>query len=78
METILATAFGRVINIQKGESNQLTEAAASIFSAAHENKKTSLVFILMLLSKLNYLQWIPLRIRDTVGPKFSVSYIIYC
>ena len=75
MESILATAFGRVINIQKGESNQLTEAAALFFSAAHENKKTSQFFILMLLSKLNYLQWIPLKMRDTVGPKFSLLLI---
>ena len=27
METILATAFGRMVNIQKGESDELTKAA---------------------------------------------------
>lgn len=51
METILATAFGRVIDIQRGESDQLTEAAATIFSNAHEQKKTSAIYMLMVLSK---------------------------
>ena len=51
METILATAFGRKIDIQRGESDKLTEAAATIFSDTHEQKKSSAVFILVILSK---------------------------
>ena len=32
METILATAFGRQVNVLKGEGDELTEAAAGLFS----------------------------------------------
>ena len=32
METILATAFGRQVNVLKGEGDELTEIAAAIFS----------------------------------------------
>ena len=31
METIVATAFGRVVDIQRGEHDELTDAAAEIF-----------------------------------------------
>jgi cytochrome P450 len=34
METILATAFGRQVNVLKGEANELTKAAAGFFSTA--------------------------------------------
>ena len=37
METILATAFGRQVNVLKGEGDELTEAAAEIF--LHSNTK---------------------------------------
>ncbi len=50
METILATAFGRVINVQQGESSQLTEAAAEIFAGGHEGKPTSQKHLIALLS----------------------------
>ncbi len=33
METILATAFGRVIAVQKGEANSLTKAASAMFKS---------------------------------------------
>ena len=32
METILATAFGRVIDIQRGEADELTKTCTSLFS----------------------------------------------
>ena len=32
MESILAVAFGRIVNIQQGEADELTKAAAGIFS----------------------------------------------
>ena len=38
MESILAAAFGRVINIQRGEADEVTEAAKGVF-AAGRNKK---------------------------------------
>ena len=31
METILSTAFGRQVNVLKGEGDELTEAAAGLF-----------------------------------------------
>ncbi len=34
METIIATAFGRVIDIQGGENDELTNAASNIFQQA--------------------------------------------
>ncbi len=34
METIIATAFGRVIDIQGGENDELTNAASNIFQRA--------------------------------------------
>ena len=50
METILVTAFGRVIDIQRGESSQLTRAAAGMFADAHEGKKTSRRYLATILS----------------------------
>ena len=32
METILATAFGRQVNVLKGEDDELAEAASGLFS----------------------------------------------
>lgn len=51
MEVILSTAFGRVIELQKGQSSQLTEAATTIFCGVQEHKKTSLVYGNVILSK---------------------------
>lgn len=52
METILATCFGRVVAIQKGEQDHLTEIAETIFSNVQEGKKFSTFFFMTLLSKL--------------------------
>ena len=51
METILATAFGRVIDIQRGEADELTKASASLSEAALEGGDT-FDLILLLLSEL--------------------------
>jgi hypothetical protein len=45
METLLAAAFGRVVDIQRGQSDGLTKAAALMFSLIHEGEKTSLMYI---------------------------------
>ena len=48
METILAIAFGRVINLQRGEADQLTEAIHKLFTGLQEGQTLSrdtLVFI---------------------------------
>ena len=52
METVLATAFGRVIDLQRGEADQLTDACATIFSGLQEGKGLSGEFIILLLSEL--------------------------
>ncbi len=51
METIIATAFGRVIDIQGGQNDELTNAADLIFRGAAEGNKTSLAYVLPLTSK---------------------------
>ncbi len=51
MESIFSAAFGRVIEIQKGQSDQITDAAAVIFETSHEKKLSSVVVLIMLLSK---------------------------
>ena len=56
METILSTAFGRVISFQMGEADKLTEAVAAIFAAVREGEnKISLSFIHLLIGKCSYL-----------------------
>ena len=42
METILAIAFGRVINLQRGEADQLTEAIQKMFAGLQEGQTLSL------------------------------------
>ena len=37
METILATTFSRIVEVQRGESDELTEAAVDIFEFARKN-----------------------------------------
>ena len=51
METILATAFGRVINFQKGESDSLFEAVSGLFELLNESSETSASNFIMILSK---------------------------
>ena len=55
METILATAFGRVIDIQRGEADELTKASASISELALEGADT-LDLILVLLSEFCFVK----------------------
>ena len=55
METILATAFGRVIDIQRGEADELTKASASISELAREGADT-LDLILVLLSEFCFVK----------------------
>ena len=50
METILATAFGRTVNVQRGESDQIVEAAYYIFRLSEEGSSFSIAVLLPLLS----------------------------
>lgn len=50
MESILAAAFGRIINIQRGETDEVTKAAKEVFDSG---KNGRVQFCLFLLSKLS-------------------------
>ena len=56
METILATAFGRVIDIQRGESDELTRAVDSIFRGLEEGGSLDRNIIISLISKLQFME----------------------
>ncbi len=51
METILATAFGRSVDIQRGESDQIVDIAKLMFSGSDEKKGLSFLIIMPLLSE---------------------------
>ena len=52
METILATAFGQVVDIQRGKSDDLTRAVDSIFRGMQEGGSFDLSAIISLISEL--------------------------
>ena len=52
METILAAAFGRQVNVLKGEANDLTRAAAGIFKALTGGKVGHIKFAALLSEHL--------------------------
>ena len=51
METILATIFGQVIDIQRGESDELTAAVDSVFRGTVEGQTLNAAVLIMILSK---------------------------
>lgn len=53
METTLATAFGRMIDVQKGESvDEFTKAVDSVFQRTIEGQSLFVNLLLVLFSKL--------------------------
>lgn len=50
LETILATAFGRTVAIQKGELEELEAAANFRFRQLEEGRSTSKEFLTVLIS----------------------------
>ena len=52
METILATAFDHVIDIQRGESDELTRAVDSIFRGIQEGGSLDEDALISLFSEL--------------------------
>ena len=52
METILATAFGRMVNIQQGESDEVTKAAHDQFRQMEEGNAASTDTIVLVTSKI--------------------------
>lgn len=51
METILATAFGREVNVQRGESDELSRTAYTISRLMGEGQLTSREMVYMIFSK---------------------------
>ena len=56
METIIAAAFGHLIDIQRGESDQLVEAVQLIFSNLAEGQRLSIERVTVLLSNFPCLE----------------------
>lgn len=46
MESLLAAAFGRLINVQRGEADEVTKAANALFDFA-KGKAFGLIFLLL-------------------------------
>ena len=55
METLIATAFGRYVNIQKGEADELTKAANAVFHACQEGSPHSADLLIAILCKCVYM-----------------------
>ena len=64
LEAILAAAFGRSIDIQRGEADDLTKSVKSLFTAFQEGQEMSLdmIFMLYSMSQLKEHAYIQLRI----------------
>ncbi len=54
MESILANAFGRSIDIQGGEADELTKVAQTFFEQSEEGKLVSRDMLVMLASKYTF------------------------
>ena len=51
MEIVFATAFGRIIDIQRGESDEMTKIANDQFQQMQEGQLTSREGLVMLISE---------------------------
>ena len=51
METMIATAFGRYANIQRGEADELTLAANGVFHACQEGSPHGADLLIAILCK---------------------------
>ena len=47
----MATAFGRFVNLQKGEGDELTDAAGKMFASIQENQLLSIPTVEFVLCK---------------------------
>ncbi len=53
METILATAFGRKVNVQRGENDQIIEAAQGLFESSTEDSGLSFLVLMPIFCELS-------------------------
>ena len=51
METILATAFGRIVEVQKGDSDEVVKAAREIFQSSDEKNSVSFAIAMPLVGQ---------------------------
>ena len=51
LETIIATGFGRRINLQKGESDELSRAAATALSSVQDGAEGNMALMNVIMSK---------------------------
>ena len=75
METILATAFGRKINIQGGEADELTRVAKTFFTQSEEGQLASRDVLIMLNSEL--LAPVSLSLSLSLSHSLIVKYAQY-
>lgn len=54
MEVILATAFGRAVDIQRGESDDLTQTTYTISQSMGEGQLTSREMMYMIFSEFYF------------------------
>ena len=47
LETILAAAFGRVVNLQKGEADEVTKAARGVFDGFGKRNVVRIAFFIL-------------------------------
>ena len=51
METILATAFGQIVEVQKGDSDEVVKVAREIFQSSDERNSVSFTIVIPLISQ---------------------------
>ena len=76
METIIAAAFGRVIDIQRGESDQLVQAAQLIFGNITEGRQLAFENTVLLLSNFPCVE--PLLRYGASRSKAAAAYRSIC
>jgi thromboxane-A synthase len=64
LETLIATAFGRYVNLQRGEADQLTEAASTVF---HESTEGASLEPFVLLIGLSNFPWLEPLLSRAIG-----------
>ena len=54
METLMATAFGQDVAVQRGEGDQVSKAADTVFRAAEEGSALSVDVLGLILCECSY------------------------
>ena len=54
----MAIAFGRFVNLQKGEGDELTKAAGKLFTSIQENQTLSIPTFVFIMCKHKIIEWL--------------------